>query len=175
MIVVTGGGIAQEGGGPVLQQRHEFLDVLVGGDVHGGRDAAIDPVLDADVLHPPAGIHNGFQLPDHIIFLMTDLDLPCAGVPLAHEIAPAGGDDLRRLGPDDGDVLHDDLAADVKLGGQLTGGNRFRLPLQNAKDLLPAIDYVQRKNSFHSAHSARRFFMEMSKMGAEWVRAPLEM
>ena len=95
------------------------------------------------------------------------------GVVWGKGIAPGCGQDGVAAGPQQGDVLHDHLPADLKAAGQLVGGNGGALLLQNLQNGRLPRKAPHRQPSF--PQSGRMFFMEMSRMGAEWVRAPLEM
>ena len=62
-----------------------------------------------------------------------------AGFLLLQDIAAVGGDDIGPGCPDHGKVLHDHLAADSKLRGQVLGGNGGIGLVKQGQDFFPAL------------------------------------
>ena len=82
------------------------------------------------------------------------------------------------FGPQQGHVLDDDLTAHIQHLGQTASGNRFFRPGQDAQQFIPSffsVLHCQWDSLFRYSLILRRFFMDRSRIGAEWVSAPLEM
>ena len=100
-------------------------------------------MIHEDVQHGAAVVHNGVHLLQgllHSVVYHDDIGkavLFFLGVLVEH-IALVGGHDAAVFRPEQGDVLHNALAADAKLLCQLRTADRRSLPLKIGDDRRPA-------------------------------------
>ena len=82
-------------------------------------DHAVSVVDHKDILHRAAGVHKHIEHRFNLRFGAADVISAGAGVVRREDVALAGGEDLAAGGAQQGDVLYDNLPADVELFCQL--------------------------------------------------------
>ena len=161
VIVIAGGGVLQQGGlaaGDIIQKP---LHVQAGADVQLAADHAVSPVVYEDVLDAAAQIHAESQLPGRILIRMIGFEDPAAESGILQQIAAGSSLDVFAVGPQQGDVLYDDLPADPETGSQLTGRD-------GAAGSLELLQYF-----FSSLNSLLVWFQIVPSSEALWQRVQI--
>ena len=95
MVVVTGGGVAQDTGTTVFQGFDEFAYVLTGANIHISRNPAVEAVADTDIFDVAAAVYDEVHFICGLLRCVADLKFPCAATVLLKNVAPGGGKNSR--------------------------------------------------------------------------------
>ncbi|MPN37906.1 hypothetical protein SDC9_185427 [bioreactor metagenome] len=133
---------------------------------------------DKDVHSSCPCIHDTVKLILNLIGLVADFKDPADIGRLGHNIASMCGDNARAVRADQGNVLNDNLPADMKLFSQKGAGyGSFGGPehIHNFPAPLFSVQIITNLSfSVFYALTSLRFLSEKSRMGAECVSAPQE-
>ena len=147
------------------------LDIATIADVQVGRNLTVHAVIDDHVEHGASGIDDTRELIACLLYAVANLDQArghsgAAGGLLQH-ITTVGRHDIVPIGAQQGDVLHDNLAAHTHLTSKCAARYGPLGPLEHGHDgtaTLAGVHYLP--------SSRRRCLSERSRIGAECVNAP---
>ena len=126
-------------------------------------------MIDEDIPDITAQVHEEVQLFDGLFIRVDGLEDAGLLPGLNQKVSAGGGLDILALGAEQRHILHDDLPADAVSSGQCTGREGGFFLLQILYDVFPSFISFQKAVSFGC-----RFLSDTSRIGAEWVSAPLE-
>ena len=115
------GQLGQEAGAGLGAALRPELDIPPGAQVQLRAQLAVDRVLDDDIHHARAGVHESGQLRDGVLGRVAHGDDPASGAECRgrrEEIAPDRRDDVEPTRPQHRDVLDDDLATHPQVARQ---------------------------------------------------------